>query len=309
MRPSLGTVVSGAMLGWCAAAGPALAWGPEAHRATAMIAERILQQGDPATLKKLTALLATDKSKQTKNDIAGEATWVDVLRDKSEEARLATAGWHATRLKPDNPDAGAACYNHRPLPEGYPASRGPHENCSIDKVEQFRAELASPETTSFERLAAARYLLNLVPDLHDPLLAIDKGDQGGACTAIQIGTKPPVRLSTYWESTLVTQAIAGNAAKLAPGPEGKPWIAGTPEGWVRDTFDVAKTVAYNFGAGAAPEKYEFPAAAKGQPAITCPSASLYKVAPDYETKAEAAVRQQLAKAGTRLAAILSANLK
>jgi hypothetical protein len=309
MRPSRWSVLMGAMLGMAATAAPALAWGPEGHRAAATIAERVLQQSDPAALKKLLALLATDKSRQTKNDVAGEATWADVLRDKSEEARMATAGWHAVRLNPSNPDVGAACYDHKPLPEGYPASHGPRENCSIDKIEQFCTELTNAETAPFERLAAVQFLLNLVPDLHDPLLAIDKGDQGGACTAIQIGAKPPVRLSTYWEMTLVNEAVGGNPVKLAPGAEAKSWIAGTPEGWARETFDVAKTVAYAFPAGSGPEKYEFPAAAKGQPTVTCPSVALYKVGPDYETKAQAAIRQQLAKAGVRLATILSGGLK
>src|SRR5579872_5482404 len=82
-----------------------LAWGPEGHRVIALLADHLLQQNDPAAHAKLVALLATDKgNKLTKNDVAGEATWADVLRDKSEEARDATSAWHSTRLNRDNPD-------------------------------------------------------------------------------------------------------------------------------------------------------------------------------------------------------------
>src|SRR5437588_5575441 len=90
-----------------------LAWGPEGHRVIALIADRLLQQSDPGVRTKVLAILATDKGgRMTKNDIASEATWADVLREKSEEARTATGFWHSTRLKPDNPDFARACFGH-----------------------------------------------------------------------------------------------------------------------------------------------------------------------------------------------------
>src|ERR1051326_6680211 len=161
------------------------AWGPEGHRAIALIA---MQRSDPATRTKILAILATDKTNRlTKTDIGSEATWADVLREKSEEARDATTPWHSTRFKPDAPDLARACFGRKPLPAGYPASHGPRENCSVDKIDQFASELKNPETSSFEKLAALQFLLNLVGDLHDPLHAIDRGDQGGECVAIQVG--------------------------------------------------------------------------------------------------------------------------
>ena len=294
---------------------PALAWGPEAHRTIALIADDVLHKSDPAAQGKLTALLATDKSERlTKTDMASEATWADVLRDKSPEARTATSAWHATRLKPDNPDLAAACFNHKPLPAGYPASHGPQDNCSVDKVVQFAAELQNPGTSPHERLAALQFLLNLVGDLNDPLLAIDHGDQGGACTALQVGGKPPVRLAAYWEETLVREVVGSNPASggarilaSVPAAQAPKWIEGTPQDWLRDTYEVAKNIVYAFPAGQAPEKYKFPAA-KGE-AGGCPEAPLYKVGAEYETKALAATKEQLAKAGLRLARILREDLK
>src|SRR5260221_5395366 len=72
-----------------------LAWGPEGHRVIALIADRLLQQSDAGARAKVLALLAGDKGDRlAKPDIASQATWADVLREKSEEARGATAPWH-----------------------------------------------------------------------------------------------------------------------------------------------------------------------------------------------------------------------
>lgn len=285
------------------------AWGPEAHRVIALLADHVLQQSDAAARTKLLALLATDKGDRlVKNDIAGEATWADVLRDKSEEARAATTPWHSVRLKPANPDIVRDCYGRKPLPEGYPASHGPRDNCAVDKVMQFAAELKNPDTGPTERLTALQFVLNLVGDLHDPLLAIDRGDDAGQCVAVQIGAKPPVRLSTYWQETLVGEIVGPDAAKGLPRliadmppADVQKWAAGTPESWALETHEVAKSVTYGF-AGPPAGKYEFPAG-KGA-TIACASVDLYNVEPFYETKAQAAVRQQLAKAGIRLALVL-----
>ena len=118
-------------------------------------------------------------------------------------------------FKPDSPDLAAACYGRKPLPAGYPASRGPQDNCVVDKLMQFEAELKNPETSQCQRLAALQFVLNLVGDLSDPLNAIDRGDQGGHCIAVQIGSKPPVRLSTYWEETLVREVVGRQRRRRA----------------------------------------------------------------------------------------------
>ena len=293
---------------------PSHAWSPDAHRAIALIADKVLQQSDAAARGKVQALLATDKeSRLTKTDIASEATWADVLRDKSQEARDATSGWHAVRLRADSPDLAAACFGRTPLPAGYPASRGPRDNCVIDKIVQFQKELQNPDTAPGERLAALQFLLNLVGDVNDPLLAIDKGDQGGRCTAVQIGNKPPVRLASYWGTTLVGDVVgrdpAAGAARLLSSvspTEMQSWAAGNPESWAMQSYEVAKSVVYAFPADSAAGKA--PPGDKSE-ANGCAEVALYKVGADYETEALAAVKQQLAKGGLRLAQVLRDSFK
>jgi hypothetical protein len=291
------------------------AWGPEAHRAIALIADKVLQQNDAAARGKVQAVLATDKDNRlTKNDIASEAIWADVLRDKSPEARFATSQWHVVRLRPDSPELAGACSGHKPLPAGYPASRGPPDNCVVDKILQFERELQNPDTSAGERLAALQFLLNLVGDVNDPLLAIERGDQGGQCTAVQIGAKPPVRLSSYWQSTLIGEVVgrdpAGGAARIlasVAAADAQKWAAGDPGSWALESHEVAKTVLYAFPPDSAAGKYAFPGGRGEQEA--CSEATLYRVGADYETKVLAAARQQLAKAGIRLAQVLRDSLK
>ncbi|MBV9018060.1 MAG: hypothetical protein JO058_20620 [Alphaproteobacteria bacterium] len=293
----------------------AAAWGPEAHRAIGLIADKVLQKNDAPAHQKLEALLQSDKENRlTKTDIASEATWADILRDRSQEARFATSNWHAVRLRPDSPDISAACSGHKPLPEGYPASHGPQDNCVVDKILQFERELQNPDTSSGEKLAAVQFLLNLVADVNDPLLAIDHGDQGGACTAVQIGAKPPVRLSTYWETTLVGEVVGrdpvGGAARILASispADAQKWAAGDPESWALESHEVAKTVVYGFPADAGAGKYTFPGSRGAEE--SCGEATLYRVGADYETKALAAAKQQLAKGGIRLFQVLGSSFK
>ena len=103
---------------------------------------------------------------------------------------------------------------------------------------------------------------------------------------------------------------ARGAARLAAAvgtAERSRWPRGNPEAWAQETYEIAKTVTYSFAAEQPAGKQTFPPV-KGH-AEPCPTVNLYRVGPDYETKALAAVKTQLAKAGVRLAAVLRDNFK
>lgn len=302
----------------CAALLPlraALAWGPEGHRTVGLIADHLLERGAPAARAKLHAILATDRSGRVpQTDVADEATWADVLRAQSREARTATTAWHYVRMKPANPDLAAACFGHPLLPAGYPANRGPQNNCSVDKVMQFARELRDPATPPRDKLADVHFLLNLVGDLNDPLNAIDEGDRGGACTALQVAGRPPVRLATYWEETLVREVVGPNAeqgaARIAaaiPPAAARRWGAGTPAEWARQAFAVAKAVTYGFKAAKPAGDARLPVG--GNAGGGCTAVPLWRVGGDYETRALAAVKRALEKGGVRLARIFSFSLR
>ena len=116
----------------------AKAWGPEGDRIVALVADRLLQAHDLAVQKRVAAILATDKDNSwTKTDIAGEATWADVLMDKSPEGRVATAQWHYVKLDAASPDLAKACFGQPELGATTPAIHGSQHDCIIDKVNEF----------------------------------------------------------------------------------------------------------------------------------------------------------------------------
>ncbi len=298
------------------AAGKAAAWGPDAHRVIAELADRILVQNDAAAAAKLAEIVATDREgKGPAPTVGDEADWPDKLRERSPEARTATALWHLVPLKFDHPDLTRDCFGRQPLPPGYPASHGPQDNCAVDKIGQFSVELMNRETSPGERLLAVRYLLNLVGDLHDPLHAIDRGDDGGRCVAVAVGEmKTPVRLVDYWERILAREVIGRDPARAAlqigagiGGEEARAWAEGDAAAWAMDSYAVARTIVYSFLSEAPAGKYTFPAAKGG--ADSCGAVPLYRLGSDYETKGLIAVKTQLAKGAVRLALVLRNSLQ
>ena len=294
-------------------------WNAEGHMIVALVADRLLQARDAAAHKKLTELLATDKSNTwTKTDIASESTWADVLLEKSPEGRAATAKWHYVKLDATNPDLTKACFGKPALPSMAPASRGVQDDCVVDKIEQFAKELRDPATLPGERLTALQFLLNFVGDVNDPLFTIEHNDQGGRCVALMLPAgKTPVRLSTYWDDTLVVEAAGKDPAKAAvqivaglTAADIQKWSGGSPADWAQESYNVAREVTYSFAKDKPNDsaaKYTFPAR-KGEK-DPCGPVPVYQVDAGYRERAVAAVKEQLAKGGVRLAFLLRENLQ
>jgi S1/P1 Nuclease len=303
-----------ATLGWRPACG--WAWGNEGHRIIALVADRLLQTGNPAVQRKLAEILATDTSNDwTSKDISGEATWADALREKSPEGRAATSKWHYVKFTAENPDLKKACFGRPSLPALTPASHAPQDNCIVDKIEQFAKELRDPATLPGERLMALQFLLNLVGDIHDPLYTIERNDQSGRCVAVvPPGSRSPVRLSVYWDDTLVAEAEGKDpvkaAAQIAAGLTAETiekWSGGGPDEWAQESYNLAKAVVYSFPTDTTGSKFSLPAAKVEK--NDCGPINVYRLDIGYRDRAIAAVKQQLAKAGIRLAALLRESLQ
>ena len=130
---------------------PALSWGDEGHEVVALVAQAFL---DPDVRSKVNGLLATDTDSLTAHDIANEATWADKFRDSNRNgSREKTHLWHFVDIEIGNPDLDEACFGHPRLPVGTVASNGPAQDCVVDKVEEFAAELSKPTTDPEERMS------------------------------------------------------------------------------------------------------------------------------------------------------------
>ena len=281
MRLSLLAVIS------IAAFTPSLAraWGNEGHKIIAAIAESELK---PEVKAKVDALLAADTSNLTAHDIESEATWADAYRA---DGHRETAPWHYVDVELDHPSLEQACFGYPKLTG--PASLGPENDCVVDKIEEFAAELADPAAPEPERILALKYLLHFVGDLHQPLHGSDNHDRGGNCD--KVAANHARNLHAYWDTTVVEMLgydPNAVAAKLEPQitPEQQAaWSKGDAKTWALDTFLVGKNVAYTLNTPATCED--------GGGAMSLP--------PDYQARAKAAAEVQLEKAGVRLAAVLN----
>jgi hypothetical protein len=274
-----------------ALASPAAAWGDLGHQVVAKISYRHLTG---LAQSKVDALLASDTDPLTAPDIASRATWADKYRNSHRE----TAPWHFVDIEIDSPNLPSACFNFPALGSDQPASQGPSQDCIVDKITEFAAELRNPATPPAERLLALKFVLHFVGDLHQPLHASDHHDEGGNC----IGLAPPEgsakNLHAFWD-TPVVQALGSSADAIADrldrqitGAEIKTWSAGGPKDWALEAFQVAKKDAYALSA---------------RP--TCDARGAVQLTSTYKALAEKDAALQLQRAGVRLAFVLNQALR
>jgi hypothetical protein len=274
----------------------ARAWGDEGHEIVGLIAAHYL---DPDVRDRVNALLATDASGLTADHgIASEASWADRYRDSDRETNrtryLQTREWHYVDIELAAPDWRSACRDHYDLPPDGAASHGDAHDCIIDKIGQYRAELANPRTPPPERLLALQFLLHLIGDLHQPLHTADDHDHGGNQVRVALGGFPRGNLHQYWDTVFVerlgmnsTVVAAALIDEVTPAQR-RDWARGSPAEWAMESFALAKTVAYG----------ELPAARDGVHILNA----------GYADDATAVVRRQLERAGIRLAAVLNTAL-
>ncbi len=272
---------------------PASAWGDEGHEVVGLIAEHYLT---PAVRARVLELLRGDDTGLVERDMAHESTWADKYRDSDRDGDkrryLGTRDWHFVDLEITDPDVTRACYGRRPLPAGVTASAGPAEDCIIDKIDQFYAELESPATPQAERRVALQFLLHFVGDLHQPLHASDDHDQGGnrkLASGEGIGLD---NLHHDWDVEFVRRLGASDTdiaerltARITEADRAR-WSSGTPLDWALETYAVSKQHAYG----------TLPAPGGG---------SRYELSQAYLQDATRVTAEQLSKAGVRLASMLN----
>ena len=273
-------------------------WGDEGHRIVGRIAEQYLK---PAARARVEALLAGDTSGLLADtSVASEATWADRYRDSDRDgARVRyeqTFRWHFIDLGLRHPDLEQACFGHPSLPPEVAASAGPARDCIVDKIDQFRAELAAPSTTVVERRMALQFLLHLVGDLHQPLHACTDHDHGGNQALVTVRGERVRSLHAYWDVESVRalgedpDAVAQALIKRIRPSDISDWSRGRPADWVLESHEVARRIAY----GRLPERRY-----RGR----------YRLSDSYRSAATLATANQLSRAGVRLALVLNGALQ
>lgn len=293
------------------AAGSASAWGNDGHRVIALIARKYIDM-NPAVAAKVDAILSgpLDPPLAAGANFAELGTWGDRYRDSSAARRTATRQWHFVDLAYGAPDANAACFGFPVLAPGQAAVDGAAADCVVDKINQFRKELAAPGTSPAERKLALLFLLHFVGDLHQPLHAAERNhDAGGNGVFVVVGDNATgTTLHGYWDSNTVSrlgstpQGIADALASEITPAQRTAWMSGAADGraltWARASYDIAKANAYD----ALPSKVR-PCRIHHRDGPDTTEACT-EIDTTYANAATGKARTQLKKAGVRLAGMI-----
>jgi hypothetical protein len=271
----------------------------DAHAATE--ADRLLKLDAPAFKMR--------DGGMTSDSWARQATWADYYRDSQRTSgalpeRIHSYAWHFVDIELNGGSLDSACFGFPKPAPGTPASQGPDPDCIVHKIEQFAAELASPEVPDPEKALALKFLMHFVGDIHQPLHAADNLDHGGNTETAVVDTSKAA-LHSHWDTTFVTRigAAAGQsqtdpqavvAALGQPTPvEAAQWSGpANPRAWALESYALAQSYVY----GPLPTP------------VTTGTTTVYTLSPAYVKNATAVTANQLLKAGYRLAAILNAAL-
>jgi len=273
------------------------AWGEEGHRIVALIAEHYLQ---PHASEQVEALLDGDTSGLVPDkSLASESVWADRYRDSDRDTSRvryeATKQWHYIDIEVEWPDLNRACFGRPTIAAGVPASAGAAQDCIVDKIDEFAAELRDTHIALGERRLALQFLLHFIGDLHQPLHASDERDQGGNAEQVEAPGLPPGNLHRYWDVEFV-RALGADPRQVADrlidridASDLAAWSKGSTNDWARESFTVGKEIAYG----------RLPAPTTGHH---------YVLTQEYVSAAVDAVDLQLRRAGVRLAFVLNQSL-
>jgi hypothetical protein len=291
----------------------ARAFGDEGHEVVALVARAQLT---PRAAAEADRLLKLDPSAfemrdggTTSDSWERQATWADYYRDSQRRAgalpeQIHSYAWHFVDIELNGGTLESACFAFPKGAPGTPASQGPDPDCIVNKIEQFSAELASPEVPDAEKAIALKFLMHFVGDIHQPLHAADNLDHGGNSETATVGATK-LALHAHWDTTFVTLigAAAGQsqsdpkavvAALGTPTPtQAAQWSGpANPRAWALESYALAQSYVYG----------PLPAPTKSG------STNVYALSAAYVKNATAVTANQLLKAGYRLAALLNTAL-
>ena len=264
---------------------PALAWWDYGHRTVAAIA---LKNVRPETRARIDRLLRAEAQLGTPKCRAGTledaAVWPDCIRGKDQNWRWAyTFPWHFQDVQVCGAfDIKQDCANG---------------NCVTAQIDRNARILADRSLPVAQRLEALAFLAHFVGDVHQPLHGADNHDYGGNGVKADYGIVPAKNLHSIWDGLLAERAISSARPPLVRiySPAERAELAtGTPEDWLRESWQIARDLLYPQVLGKPP--------CEGQP-VTRGTMTEAMIATDLPV-----VEKRVEQAGLRLARMLDSAL-
>ncbi len=160
--------------------------------------------------------------------------------------------------------------------------------CVVAKLDHFIAVLRDKSAPPADRLAALKFVICLASDIHQPLRVADNGDRGGA-RVVLVDAGRRTNLRQVWDDAAAdesddTREVAFDLAQSISASERRDWQKGSPADWANESHAVAKSFVYRY----------------------LPRSGV--LTSGYESGAQEVMRDQLRRAGVRLAWILNRSL-
>jgi hypothetical protein len=292
---------------------PAFGWGCEGHQMIALVARAHLTPAASSAVDRLLRENPIDPAlnrfcKDRPNDLmADSATWADDARNIEK-----TAEWHyidiplAVRTESDLMNW---C---KPAPDGKPG-------CIVSALDYEWALLRDKSQPAPVRAKALRYVIHFVEDLSQPLHTADNHDRGGNCTEIKFfAQEKPENLHAIWDYKIIARdlearkATEAEYARTLDGEFARSESKIDISAWTWESHGLAATVTYadlkppipiaSPNAGLADDA----ACMAGRAAV---AALHISIGDEYVSHALPVIREQLAKAGYRLAGLLNQTLQ
>ena len=253
-------------------AAPAFGWGPQAHRVITRIALERLSPKASAAIRDLL---------NPGDTLVEVCTWAD---QDAYDVEPDSGPWHYVNVPIDAPR----------YEDKFCGRKG---ECVVSQIKHFRKVLADAKAPRQDRRRALLFLVHFVEDIHQPLHVGDNRDRGGNLTQVRFFGDDGTNLHRVWDSGLMRH-IGGNdrtwvdrVEPLITPDHVKTWSAGTVEDWANESLKAAKVA------------YLVPKGPKG------PMPSGTTLGREYVEAAEPILREQMARAGVRLANELNAIFK
>ena len=254
----------------------AFAWGSEGHRVTGLVAAELLT---PRARIRLNDIIPGA-------DLGDIANYPDLNRSTLSLLIPNSDKWH---------------YDNQPVCQTLTFDEYcPKGECASARVPVLAKILADFTNPPEIRALAARFLVHLVGDIHQPLHAADDGDAGANFKNVLLpGATVARRLHSVWDSDLVRLALRGSSerefAQQLLGryrtKEMRDWQKTDIRDWMNESYELSKSVTY----------------AK-LPSFVCReawTATPVELPQTYVNAAVEVIPVQLAKAGARVAAVLN----
>lgn len=247
---------------------PALAWGDLGHKVICEIAYRRVSPAARAEIDKLI------KADPEYSSFADACTWADHPRKRAAEHFVNLARDSQGLTTQDCPGASA---------------------CVVSAIREDFSLLASKTTVQADKLVALKFVGHWIGDVHQPLHLSFADDRGG--NRIRITGKCPSNLHSAWDNCLVHYAVGDDAGAAASellssttASQAQVWAKASVKDWANESFAITRSHAMHY------------CVLSGG---SCqPGSSSLRIDDAYIAANVPVVKEQLAKAGIRLAHVL-----